>query len=63
MKIETERLKIVVPHRSNTTFQFHLSDDTEFNLTYDGYGVKYGALKSSVGDFNILQRQMLVGIG
>lgn len=34
-----------------TTFQFHLSDDTEFDLTYAGNGVKHGALKSSAGDF------------
>lgn len=36
---------------ATTAFQFHLSDDTEFDLTYAGNGVKNGALKSSAGDF------------
>ena len=34
-----------------TTFLFHLSDGTEFDLSYTGNGVKNGALKSSAGDF------------
>ncbi len=34
-----------------TTFLFHLSDDTEFDLSYTGIGVGNGVLQSSAGDF------------
>ena len=33
------------------SFRFNLSDGTNYELIYSGYGVKYGSLKSATGGF------------
>lgn len=34
-----------------TSFRFNLSDGTNYDLIYGGYGVKNGSLKSAIGGF------------
>ena len=36
---------------TTTSFRFNLADGTSYELTYIGYGVKNGTLKSSTGNF------------
>ena len=46
-----------------TSFRFNLSDGTSYELIYVCNGVKNGNLKSSTGNFEYLQDQILAHIG
>ena len=48
---------------SVTSFRFNLSDGTNYELVYVCDGVKNGKLKSSTGNFEYLQVQILALIG
>ena len=45
-----------------TLFKFILSDGTEYDLTYLGYGVKNGRLKSTAGNFDYFTSADIAGI-
>ena len=51
ISLTTERVSTDTSGGSTIHFTFHLADGTNYELTYIGYGIKNGTLKSSTGNF------------
>ena len=49
--LSSERISTDTSGGSTISFTFHLVDGTAYELTYIGYGIKNGILKSSTGNF------------
>ena len=49
--LSSERVSTDTSGGSTISFTFHLVDGTAYELTYIGYGIKNGILKSSTGNF------------
>ena len=51
ISLTTERVSTDTSGGSTVSFRFNLADGTNYELTYIGYGIKNGTLKSSTGNF------------
>ena len=51
ISLTTERVSTDTSGGSTVSFRFNLADGTNYELTYIGYGIKNGILKSSTGNF------------
>ena len=51
LSLTTERVSTDTSGGSTIRFTFNLKDGTNYELTYIGYGIKNGILKSSTGNF------------
>ena len=51
ISLTTERVSTDTSGGSTVSFRFNLADGTNYELTYIGYGIKNGTLKSSTGKF------------
>ena len=51
ISLTTERVSTDTSGGGTVCFRFNLKDGTNYELTYIGYGIKNGILKSSTGNF------------
>ena len=61
ISLTTERASKDTSWEKTTSFRFNLANGTSYELTYIGYGIKSGTLKSSTGNFEYFTSADIAG--